>query len=148
MIQFLGQTLQRTNSVQVRLILGRMRDREGRSDAAAREVAAALAVAPENLQVRAWDASLRLRKASKESEYAEIGGVLQDCLGKVSTWEPAFERAGLMEHLATTGAICMALAGELEQARDLLKQVLQQFPESDYAGAVQKILEAEPGIRP
>lgn len=148
LVQFLEQTLQRTNSVQVRLILARMRDREGRSDAAAREVAAALAVAPENLQVRAWDASLRLRKASKETEYAEIGGVLQDCLGKVPTWEPASERAGLMEHLATTSSICMALAGEPEPARGLLKQVLQQFPESDYAGAVQKILAVEPGTRP
>ena len=53
-------------------------------------------------------------------EYAEAGGVIQDCLAKVSSWDPASERAPLMEHLATTGAICMALAGEQDQARQLL----------------------------
>lgn len=148
LIQFLEQTLRRTNSVQLHLMLARMSDRENRRDAAAREVAAALALDSAHLQARAWDATLRLRNASKESEYAEVGGVIQDCLAKVSTWEPASERAPLMEHLATTGAICMALAGEQDQARQLLKQVLRQYPESEYAAEVDRILSGEPGSKP
>ena len=146
--QFLEQTLRRTNSVQLHLMLARMRDRENRKDAAAREVAAALALDPGHLQARAWDVTLRLRNASKESEYAEVGGVIQDCLAKVSSWDPASERAPLMEHLATTGAICMALAGEQDQARQLLKQVLGQYPESEYATEINRILSGESVAKP
>lgn len=145
---FLEQTLRRTNTVQVHLMLARMHDRENRRDAAVREVAAALALDSANLQARAWDATLKLRSASKDAEYADIGGILQDCLGRVPTWEPASDRAALMEHLATTSAVCMALAGEQDQARQLLKQILRQYPESEYAAEVERILSRESGSKP
>lgn len=142
---FLEETLRRTNTAKVRLFLAKVQFEAKRPEAAAASVAEALKLEPDDLPARACDLTLRLQSAKTEMELSEVQRSLEDAIKRLESFQPESERPTLAQHLWTTIAIHVALTGEMAEADQLIRQVRERFPESEYAKEVAEILLAAPG---
>ena len=144
LIDFLERTLQRTNTVTVRLIRAKVADRSGRPAIAREQVNAAQRLNPDDLRARACDIALRLREPASPEEITRIGESIQDSLGRLGAWEPTSDRPVLSENLGVAVAVHYAFAGEWKQAREVLETVSARHPDSEYIRQISAILAVDP----